>query len=281
MRVSVIVATHNRADRILLCLEALYSQRCTDLEIIVSDDGSEDDTYTRCMHAMAEHNPQRIPTLYTTHQHEGWGLARTRNQGARLARGEMLVFIDSDILLNPNAVGHYGRLYADNPHRVIAGYYKYLKGMEIGLQDVRDWAPVWRMTLPEVTYDQRMIPVGYDVREAMGLHGQLPADLFDDEAALHAPMFSLLGGNMGIPRHVWEQTEGFDEGFTFYGGEDAEYSLQVAQAGFPLSFSREVAGAHMAHPKAIDGVAKDDPVMPYIRQKWPQFFREDGSPTWG
>jgi glycosyltransferase involved in cell wall biosynthesis len=278
MFVSVVVATYNRADRIGLCLEALYNQSCTDFEIIVSDDGSVDETVNVVAKAVSRNS---IPTLFTSHHHNGWGLARTRNQGATLATGDMLVFIDSDILLNPDAVGNYARLYKDNPDRVIAGYYKYLKGMTITSQDIRiNWQCVWDMTLPEIPFDQRFIPLGYDMREALGISGQMPRDLFDDESKIHPPMFSLLGGNMGIPKHIWEQTEGFDEGFTFYGGEDAEYSLQVAELGYGMTFSRSVGGGHMAHPKAFGEVREDDPVMPRLRQRHPRYFLADGSPAW-
>jgi glycosyltransferase involved in cell wall biosynthesis len=276
MRVSVIVATYDREDRIGLCLAALYNQSCTEFEIIVADDGSQDDTY---FEVCAARDQQEIKTVFVSHQHDGWGLARTRNEGARLATGDMLVFIDADILLNPDAIGHYHRLYKENRERVIAGYYKYLKGMQITKYDVREWRDLWLMRLPGIPCEQHCVPLGYDVREYLALHGKGNPAIWDDDTVLHLPQFSLLGGNMGIPRHIWEQTEGFDEGITCYGGEDGELSLQIADLGYPLSFSKDVAGAHMAHPKAFQG--EPPSVLPYIIARHRNWFKDDGSPAWG
>lgn len=267
-KASVIVTTYNRQDRIELCLTALLKQDC---EIVVADDGSEDDTFTRIY--MGEY-----PVKYVWHPHNGWGLAKTRNMGARQATGDLLIFIDSDILLNPCAVQEYLSLYEQNPNRVIGGYYKYLKGMKIGLKDVEDWWGVWNMTLPEIQVDQHLVPVGYDVREAWHAQGKLPQLFGKDHEIVRSP-FCLLGGNMGVPRHIWEQTEGFDEGITCYGGEDGEFSLQVAELGYGFSFSRAVAGCHMAHPKAPGAVENEAKVYQHIVQRHPRYFK-DGVPCW-
>lgn len=91
--VSVIVPTYNEERDILDCILSLKKQSHSPLEIIVIDDGSTDNTRKIV-------KGQKIKLL--TQLHQGPGPAR--NLGAKHAKGEILVFVDSDMTFDPDFV---------------------------------------------------------------------------------------------------------------------------------------------------------------------------------
>lgn len=91
--VSAVVPAYNEARHIKRCLESLSHQTFSAHEIIVVDDGSSDDTAL-----ITGDFPVRL--ISTPHR----GPAHARNQGARAADGDILVFVDADIECSPNYI---------------------------------------------------------------------------------------------------------------------------------------------------------------------------------
>lgn len=94
--VSVVVPHHHRGQPLALCLDALAAQAYRPIEIIVVDDASTDGS--------AEVARARGVTVLRTPVNVGQSAAR--NLGAEHARGQILFFLDSDIALDPDAVGN-------------------------------------------------------------------------------------------------------------------------------------------------------------------------------
>jgi len=96
MRVSAIVPTHDRPERLRTCLESLRVQIIDPalLEVIVVDDGSTADI-AAVVGAVAAKGP--IP-MRCERQSLG-GLNSARNRGARMAEGEVLAFLDDDTIV--------------------------------------------------------------------------------------------------------------------------------------------------------------------------------------
>src|SRR5262245_12368939 len=91
--VSIILPTYNRAKFLPGALDAIGSQRWTDWELIVVDDGSTDDT--REMVAELTRNWEQ-PVRYVYQENQGaYG---ARNRGLDMARGDFLALYDSDDL---------------------------------------------------------------------------------------------------------------------------------------------------------------------------------------
>ena len=93
--VSVIVPTHDRREWLCQSLRSALWQRDVDLEVIVVDDGSTDDTARTVVDTVSD---QRIVLL----RHERpQGVSVARNHGAERAGGEWLAFLDDDDLWAP------------------------------------------------------------------------------------------------------------------------------------------------------------------------------------
>jgi len=93
-RISVIIPVRTDAARLKLCLEALAASTFRDFEVIVANDASTDDTA-----AVAEQFGARVVNLK-----QQSGSAAARNAAARVARGDILLFIDADVLVHPNTL---------------------------------------------------------------------------------------------------------------------------------------------------------------------------------
>src|SRR4051812_24524312 len=96
-RVSVVVPMYNVAAYLDACLQSIAQQTVSDLEVVMVDDGSTDDSAR-----IAQEMAARDPRFRLVSQPNG-GLGRARNTGADAATGEFLSFVDSDDVLPRNA----------------------------------------------------------------------------------------------------------------------------------------------------------------------------------
>ena len=94
--VSIIVPVYNAQKGLSRCLESICSQTYQELEIIVLNDGSTDDSLAICEQFRA-----KDPRLVVVDK-ENEGVSRTRNAGLALAQGDYIQFADSDDVLNPD-----------------------------------------------------------------------------------------------------------------------------------------------------------------------------------
>ncbi len=91
--VSIVIASYNYGRFLGEAIASALGQTHGNIEVVVVDDGSTDDSV-----AVAG----RFPVRLVAKSNEG--VARTRNRGAREARGEYLVFLDADDILQPTFV---------------------------------------------------------------------------------------------------------------------------------------------------------------------------------
>ena len=95
--ISVIIPVYNVAAYLPMCMDSVLSQSYRDLEIIVIDDGSTDESGAICDAYAAKDERVRV-----IHQQNG-GAASAKNAGLRVARGYYLAFLDSDDYLEDGA----------------------------------------------------------------------------------------------------------------------------------------------------------------------------------
>ena len=112
-RFSIIITCYNQRDFIKEAVDSALVQSIADREIIVVDDGSVDGSIGLLERYMPAITFRQIGT--------NQGVAQARNEGASIARGDFLVFLDGDDLLMPWALDVYSRV-ADlkNPKLILA-----------------------------------------------------------------------------------------------------------------------------------------------------------------
>lgn len=117
MLFSVIIPTYNRAHIIERCISSVRAQTYPQLEIIVVDDGSTDDTMT----VVKSVSDDRIQYYFKANEER----AVARNFGADKAKGDFLIFLDSDDQFKPHhlqCLFDFITNHPEKPEFVFSGY---------------------------------------------------------------------------------------------------------------------------------------------------------------
>jgi glycosyltransferase involved in cell wall biosynthesis len=104
--VSIVIPTRNRSHLLQTTLRSAFGQRGVDIEVIVVDEGSTDDTQAVLARI---HDPR----LRVIRNHTSLGLPGARNRGGDEARGEWLAFLDDDDLWAPDKLVRQLRAASD------------------------------------------------------------------------------------------------------------------------------------------------------------------------
>lgn len=120
--VSVIVPVYNTQEYIIECLEFIKNQIYPNIEVIIVNDGSTDNSPKIIRDFIQDNNLNYFHLL----DRENGGLSSARNFGLKHAKGEWIVFVDSDDWLEPNYVESMMR--ADDKYKAdfyLAGFRAY------------------------------------------------------------------------------------------------------------------------------------------------------------
>ena len=99
--ISVIVPVYNTGEFIATCLDSIISQEGVNLEIIIVNDGSTDNSYEIIKPYLEKFD--NIRYVYQQNQ----GLSVARNTGLQYACGEFILFVDSDDWILPGSLSYY------------------------------------------------------------------------------------------------------------------------------------------------------------------------------
>jgi len=109
--ISIIIPIHNQADKIESCLKSILNQSFKDWELIVVDDGSEDN-----IKEIIQNNINLFPKdrfLFFSKQNEGSN--PTRNFGFDKSKGDYVIFCDADIIMKENMLEKMIKTLEENP----------------------------------------------------------------------------------------------------------------------------------------------------------------------
>lgn len=231
--VSLIVTTYQMPFHLERVLAAVEQQTVASrMEVIVSDDGSTDAT-AQVVQRFA--TGAKFPVKFVSLPHEGFQLARTRNEGVRHAKAPHIVFLDGDCLIEPNHVEQH--LSCWRPQRVTNTYCVRLEqaaSEKIDVASVRSGNYL------------RSVPSS-ELRKLWIM--QLKAWWYRGIGSSRKP--ALRGGNMGIARADYERVNGYDERFRAWGKEDDDLGLRVRAAGLKVDYIlHRTRTYHLWHPPA-------------------------------
>ncbi|NBW87713.1 MAG: glycosyltransferase, partial [Planctomycetia bacterium] len=212
--VSILVNTYRRPRHLALVLESIAMQRgvAGRFEVVVADDGSDDDTAAVVRGFACSAG---FPLRSTTRRHDGFRLARTRNDAARLARGDYLLFLDGDCMIPRH---HLAAHLARRRHgTALVGYCARLPEESC------------RLLVPESLSLANLTALA-PASERRALRRRQRRFWWHD-VLRHPTKPRLTGGDFGIWRRDFEQVNGFDERFVGWGQEDDDLGLRLRAAG--------------------------------------------------
>lgn len=102
MKVSIIIPVYNVSEYIERCLNSVIAQTYTDLECIIVDDCTPDDSIEKCERLITQYNG--LIEFRILHHEHNRGLSAARNTGTEAARGEYIYYLDSDDEITPNCI---------------------------------------------------------------------------------------------------------------------------------------------------------------------------------
>ncbi|MFM7413132.1 MAG: glycosyltransferase [Planctomycetota bacterium] len=251
--VSILVTTYRRPRHLGLALESIARQRLdtTTIEVVVSDDGSDDETAEVVSRFAARSG---IATRFVSQPHDGFRLARARNAAARLARGSYLVFLDGDCMIPPHHVAsHVARR---RPGTALLGYCARLT------------EPASRTLCPEelAAVDLDGLVPSAERR----LLGRRHRKAWWRTALRHPTKPRLAGGDFGVWRDDFVAVNGFDEQFVGWGQEDDDLGLRLRAAGVRLeSILDQTRSLHVWHPSDPTATRRwrDGPNVPRLARR--------------
>ena len=123
-RLSIIIPVYNAEDYLDRCLHSIVDQDFTSYEVILVDDGSTDSSPLICDRYSATD-----PRFRTLHKPNG-GVSSARNAGLELAKGEYVMFLDSDDALLPYALDDMMDVVTGED-MIVAGYAVFMGGVPI------------------------------------------------------------------------------------------------------------------------------------------------------
>ena len=157
---SVIIPTHNRAEKLLRAIKSVLDQTYKEFEIIVVDDGSYDDTFERIKRLQAA-GRDRVPLLYIRMVRQQRLIAR--NKGMRLAMNDWIVWMDDDDELFPDYLAEFDKAIKErrdlSVFQCCVQFFKIVEGKEIKLRILKP------KQLPEIDYNKLYEEKQYDVKE--------------------------------------------------------------------------------------------------------------------
>lgn len=193
--VSVIVPMRNEAANVPRCLGALRRLRGRVLEVIVVDDHSDDDTLARIAEIAGDDD--RIRIVHGRDVPAPWVAKNfALQQGAGVARGEWLLFVDADVVLHPDAAaravgfaesGGFG-LLSLSPRQECAGFWeRAIQPLVFAmLRDRFDMRAVNDPTTPVAAANGQFMLVRRPLYDALGGHAAVKDRVLEDVALAEA-----------------------------------------------------------------------------------------------
>ena len=236
--VSVIIPAYNASATIGRALEALFKQNCSQsFEVIVVDDGSVDNT---------EDIVKSFAAVRYVRQ-DNAGPASARNHGVQLARGEYLVFTDSDCVAHQDWILRLMKSFEGQQVGVVAGSY--------GIANPQS-------RLARCVY-----------KEILWRHNRLMPDFPNSFGSY----------NFCVRKNVFEAVGGFNTGYRNASGEDNDLSYKIIGSGWRIFFEPKALVDHY-HPTSVRKYLKEQFRHGFWRVKMyrdhPHMMQGDGYTFW-
>lgn len=216
LKVSIIITVFNRAHFLKKALLSLKNQSLAAEEIIISDDGSQEDVPSAIQGIVSDMN---CKVKFTSQVHKGFRLARCRNNGARVASGEYLIFIDQDIVLTKNFIETF--LKYKNELQFCVAYPIRLTAQQTDLLNDSmitsfNFKPILEKKQIQKIKKQYIKDNFYRLLKRFRLREIGP---------------KLRGGVAAINRDDYLQVNGYDENYQGWGNEDDDLGRRLYRAG--------------------------------------------------
>jgi GT2 family glycosyltransferase len=258
--VSVVIPAYQRQSILDLAVASLSRQTYPAdlLEVIVVDDGSDPPL------ALPPIRPQRTKLLRVE---DGWGRANALRSGVAHSSGEILHWLDADMVAFPDHVAAQARWHHVLPYAVTLGYKRFVDGPWPSPQAVAEQEP------------ENLF--GGDPGEPHVYVERYIAQTDQLRTADHLAFRIHTGATAALRRELYDAAGGFDPRLRL--GEDTEFGYRLAQAGAvfvpePGARSWHLGRTHVM--RAREQVARYNRPFFADRIPYPRHWRKVGGTSW-
>lgn len=217
---SLIIVSRNRPEQLSLCLTACAQLYHPAFEIIVVTDPA----------GVAAVQTHPIAELVTLCPFNEPNISQARNEGIKLAAGDVVAFLDDDAIPEPSWLWHLTQAFQDKDIDAATGFTRTRNGM--GFQSQAAWALANGQTEPFALETDE--PVGVAPPRGQGVKTE--------------------GTNMAFRRSVLAAMGGFDPAYAYY-LDETDLNLRLAQAGVRTAI---VPLAQVQHGMAESAIRRHD-----------------------
>jgi len=239
-KISVVICTYNGSETLDQTLKHIAGLEYPDYEVIVVNDGSTDTTSLILEKYRLKHGFKIVET-------ENKGLSSARNQGIRVAKGEIIAFIDDDAYPDSNWLHYLAMSFSNSNYSAVGGP---------------------NNTPGEDSFISKCI--GYSPGGPIHV-------MIDDELAEHIP-----GCNMAFRKSVFEDVGLFDERFRI-AGDDVDLCWRLLEKSYKIAYNPCAIVWHhrrdgvFKYLKQQKNYGKAESIL---EDKWPQKYNSLGHVSW-
>lgn len=205
MKTSIILLTHNQIDYTKKCIESIRNHTHLDYEIIVVDNGSEDET-------VAYLSEQEDITVIENKENEGF--AKGNNQGVEKATGETILFLNNDTVVTPGWLESLiNTLYSSEKIGIAGPVSNNISG-------------------------NQCIPVTYNQETLDGLE-DFASEYLKKKTGEKKKVLRLVGFALACKKKVLDAVGLFDESFGIGNYEDDDLCLRALREGYELYIAQD------------------------------------------
>lgn len=217
MKVSLIISTYNWSEALNLCLKSVLNQSVLPDEIIISDDGSTDETK---LLIEKYQTISTVPIVHVWHADLGFRLSEIRNRSIKIAKHDYIIQIDGDIILH--------REYIKN-QKEFAKEGVFLTGSRVLLLEKSTKKSISQGDIFFNCFSKniknRINAIYLPFINYFTYPKSEPIDKL---------IFKVRGCNMSFWKKDLIEVNGYDESFTSWGREDSEIAYRLIKKGVRL-----------------------------------------------
>ncbi|SMG55403.1 glycosyltransferase [Paenibacillus aquistagni] len=238
LRASIIIPTYNRSEILSYTLESILRQSIdlNEIEVIVADDGSSDDTKEVVLRYQS-----KLKLKYVRQEDQGYRAGAARNLGIRSAESPVCIFLDNGILLSSRAIEAHLNVHEQSEEAcTVIGY---IYGFDDDNVHNEELYRLVDYNNPDESIRLLQEQGILDNREP------LYRELGDDLSKWPAPWVIFWSGNISVKTEVLFRVGLFDEYYTTWGGEDTDLGLALEKHHVRFVLSRQADSIHYPHKK--------------------------------
>lgn len=236
--VSVIIIAYNSGKFILETLESIKNQTYDNIELIVTDDGSKDNTIAICKDWIDRNKSRFINAILVTTPHNT-GTAGNANRGIQASAGEWIKFIAGDDILMSNAIEKYIEFVDDKINACFAEYVEFTG------------------QLSEHNYRYKHIDID---RVAFGERttARRQYNILKRQFIGYGPTFF-------VKKSVLDEVGRFDERFPLM--DDYPLFIRIAAAGYKFHLMHEATVFYRVNPESVSHSSNDNAIISNMEKK--------------